>query len=176
MPLELQPRNEEEEKGDEKEDEDEGWQDSQCSTITTQERTGTSLCNACVKIFLRKPNQDRIDTVFYRHIQYLNTLERSASHGCELCNHVLQRLRSCEATYLPTPELCMEYHFIEDDASPDPPRPESLWICFYYKFYLRADAGRTTKKTSMDAFLVGKSYFESFLSCSICRLTVLSQR
>ena len=166
---EAQEENEEEaegqaEEGDEDEEEEkESWQDDHSSTITAQERTGTKLCNACARIF--RPNRKRNEAFFYRHIECLDTLERSASHGCELCNHVLRRLKSCELEYAPSPELYMGYYLTEYAASLDPPKPETLQITFLYNCYSRLEA---LQKSDITAFLVGKSFFESLLSCSIC--------
>lgn len=174
---EAQEENEEEAEGQaEEEDEDEEkergiWQDDQCSTITAQERTGTKLCNACAKIF--RPNRKRNADVLYRHIEYLDTLERSASQGCELCNYVLRRLR---IEYSPAPELGMMYILTELAVSLDPPKPESFRIAFYFNCYSGIPGRRSLVKQGIYAFVVGMSYFESLLSCSIGRLTVLSQR
>ena len=140
---------------------EEGWQDDQCSTIITQERTGTKLCKACVSIFhpSRKRNRSRKDEdVSYRHIEHLDTLRRSASRGCDLCNHLLRSLRACEPEYAPAPELDMKYNLVEQQA------PVVLDMFFVYTCRSKSAAPIIH---SVTVFLVGKSSFKSLLFCSI---------
>lgn len=156
--------------------EEEGWQDDECSTILAQDRTGTKLCNACVKIFhpgRKRKHYVEDKPVFYRHLEYLDTLRRSASHGCELCNHVLRSLRACETEYAPAQELRIRYILTDHDASPDSCIPEILNINFTYRCHSKS---ADPMLHSIEAFLIGKSSFRSLLYCSRFRLRVLSPR
>lgn len=144
-----------------KEEVEGGWQDDQCSTITAQERTGTKLCNACVKSF--PPSLKR--GVFYRYIKYFDTLQRSASRGCEVCNHVLRGLRACETEYAPAQELGMGYQCI-----PPPSMDGSISaVLLSYK----CGSGKTGE---FYLYLVGKSSIRSLPYYNIFQLTVLCQR
>lgn len=64
----------------------------------------SSLCNACRRIFCFHPGDESAN-----HIQYLDTLVRSAQRGCVLCAKILYRIEAKKIDHHPSPQLNIRY-------------------------------------------------------------------
>lgn len=75
-------------------DSSEAWLDDVCLEPLASEPGFSRLCNACIRVFRVYPRDKRAN-----HVQYLDTLVRSAQRGCVLCALILHKIERKDPKY-----------------------------------------------------------------------------
>ena len=82
----------------------EAWLDEMCLEPLVSEIGYSTLCNACKRVFWVLPGEKGA-----KHIQYLDTLVRSAQRGCVLCSLVKYQIDDMDPSHHLLPQIEIRY-------------------------------------------------------------------
>ena len=67
------------------------WRDAQCLELVTSTPGFSRVCNACIQLF-RENSEHFLQQPLEDHIQFLDTLVKSAQRGCLVCALLLNKV------------------------------------------------------------------------------------
>ena len=101
------------------------WLDEMCLEPLASEPGFSRVCNACIRVFRVDPDYNKRAN----HVQYLDTLVRSAQRGCVLCALILYKIESRDPNYRSSHQANITYKLwlVNNKGSRQQPLPFITW-------------------------------------------------